>query len=202
MAETGLHVMVIVMLIAMLRAHFRNRSSTYVSGDIFMYYEEGEPSQHVAPDVFVAFDVQPGERTSWFVWREGKAPDVIFEITSRPTRAADQWAKKGLYEGLGVKEYVLFDPLGDYLHPRLQGYRLSQAAYQPIPVIDGSIVSEQLGLRLRGEEAALDLFDLTTGERLLPPSEMAAALDEATAELKNANAEIARLREELARVQK
>jgi Uma2 family endonuclease len=209
MAETGFHVIVMMMLIAMLRSHFRDRADIYVNGNMFMYYEEDEPSQHVAPDVFVAFNVPQGERRSWFVWREGKAPDVVFEITSRSTRANDQGSKKGLYEWLGVKEYFLFDPLGDYLHPALQGYYLNQDRYQPIEKTDGWLVSEELGLRLRNEGNVLDLMNLKTGERLLPPEEMAAAfqsqatiLAEKAADLESANAEIARLTEELARLRK
>jgi Uma2 family endonuclease len=195
MAETGFHVMLIVSLIAMLRAHFRNQTGVYVGGNMFMYYQEGDPSQRVAPDTFVAFGVPPGERRSWFVWQEDKSPDVIFEVTSRATRATDQGAKKGLYEWLGVKEYFLFDPLGDYLQPPLQGYRLSQGLYQPLPSTDGSLLSEQLGLRLKAAGHTLDLFDVQSSLRLLPPSEMATALE-------IANAEIARLRDELARLQK
>jgi len=39
----------------------------------------------------------------------------------------DEVEKKGVYERLGVEEYFLFDPLGEYLQPRLQGYRLVRA---------------------------------------------------------------------------
>ncbi|MBI1802333.1 MAG: Uma2 family endonuclease, partial [Chloroflexi bacterium] len=130
MAETVIHVIAIVYLIGMLRAFFHRRGETYVVGDIFVYYQEGDPAQRVAPDVFVAFGVPTHERRSWFIWQEGKSPDVIFEITSRGTRAEDQGVKKGLYEWLGVKEYFLFDPLGDYLQPRLQGFRWVDGSYK------------------------------------------------------------------------
>ena len=186
MAETGFHVTTLTHLFSMLRTFFARYLDVYVGANMFMYYEEGEPNKKVAPDVFVAFDVPSHERRSWFVWQEGKAPDVVFELTSRGTRGEDQGTKKGLYEWLGVQEYFLFDPLNEYLRPRLQGFRLVKGLYQPLSLEDGQLVSERLGLRLKAREHLLDLYDLRTGARLLPPSEM---MDE-----------IAQLREELARL--
>ena len=53
----------------------------------------------------------------------GNAPFVL-EVTSDTTQKKDLGDKKAIYQRLGVDEYFLFDPLGDYLKPRLQGYRL------------------------------------------------------------------------------
>ncbi|MBI3763590.1 MAG: Uma2 family endonuclease, partial [Chloroflexi bacterium] len=91
MAETGIHVLRIAYCIGMLRAFFRHRHDVYVSGNMFMYYEEGNPKNVVAPDVYVVFGAANAhiERRSWFVWKEGKAPDVIFEFTSKETRDED-----------------------------------------------------------------------------------------------------------------
>ncbi len=214
MAETGYHVKLIAYLICMLRAFFRNQTDVYAGGNMFMYYEEGDNTKRVAPDVFVAFGVIPNERRSWFVWEEGKAPDVVFEITSRGTRIEDQGIKKGLYESLEVKEYFLFDPLNEYLRPRLQGFRLVNGLYQPLPLVEEQLESEQLDLRLKAAIHMLDLFDRQTGRRLLPPMESAAALEQAETRMQEtetrmreevearraAEAEVARLREELARL--
>ncbi len=214
MAETGFHVTLIAYLIGMLRAFFRNQTDVYAGGNMFMYYEEGDNTKRVAPDVFVAFGVIPNERRSWFVWEEGKAPDVVFEITSRGTRIEDQGIKKGLYESLEVKEYFLFDPLNEYLRPRLQGFRLVNGLYQPLPLVEEQLESEQLDLRLKAAIHMLDLFDRQTGRRLLPPMESAAALEQAETRMQEtetrmreevearraAEAEVARLREELARL--
>ena len=57
---------------------------------------------------------------------------MIFEVTSSKTRKEDSVTKRDLYAKLGVLEYFLFDPLGDYLKPRLQGYRLEDDRYSPI----------------------------------------------------------------------
>ena len=202
MAETGFHVALMVYVIGMLRAFFHRRSDAYVGGNMFVYYEEGDPSQCVAPDTFVAFGVSPHERRSWFLWQEGKAPDVVFEFTSRSTRAADQGSKRGLYAYLGVKEYFLFDPLGDYLRPNLQGFRLVDGAYQNIVLVDEQMHSEQLGLRLKANGAQLDLYEAQTNRRLLPPPEMTDALAEMTDALAKAESEISRLRAEVERLKK
>jgi len=42
-----------------------------------------------------------------------QVPAVIFEMTSTENRSEDRNFKKDLDEGLGVKEYWLFDPKGE-----------------------------------------------------------------------------------------
>ncbi|MEW5985815.1 MAG: Uma2 family endonuclease [Chloroflexota bacterium] len=210
MAETGFHVKLMTYLITMLRAHFRHRRDVYVSGNMFLYYQEGQPRKFVAPDVFVAFGVegfQIRERHSWFVWKEGKAPDVIFEFTSKATWQEDLVKKKALYEQLGVQEYFLFDPLDEYLAEQLEGYRLEGGLYVPMPSEEGQLESQVLGLVLRAEEGELALYDATTGEPLLPPTAMAEYLDNAEeradreAKRRRAlEAEVAALQAELARL--
>jgi Uma2 family endonuclease len=140
----------------------------------------------VAPDTFVALGVSPRERRSWFLWQEGKAPDVVFEFTSRSTR--------GLYAYLGVKEYYLFYPLGEYLRPNLQGFRLLDGAYQNIPLVNERLHSEQLGLRLKAHGAQLDLYEAQTNRRLLPPPEMTDAPADAESEISRLRAEVERLK--------
>ena len=93
MAETDSHLTLIAYLLAMLRSFFESRE-VYVGGNMLMYYEEGDPTQCVAPDLFVVFNTTPERRRSWFIWKENKAPDVIFEFTSKSTRLQDRGAKK------------------------------------------------------------------------------------------------------------
>ncbi len=214
MAETGFHVTLIAYLISMLRAFFQGRKDLYVGGNMFLYYEEGDPHKSLSPDVFIVFDVQAHERRSWFTWKEGKGPDVVFEFTSRSTRAEDQGSKKGLYEWMGIKEYFLFDPLDEYLQPRLQGFRLADGFYQPIPLIEEALESQQLGLTLKADGHLLRLSDTQTHVGLPLPFEMLTLLKaetearqaeaearQAEAEARqSAEAEVARLREELAKL--
>ena len=211
MAETGFHVTLIAFVLSMLRAFFRQQADVYVGSNMFVYYEEGNNNRKFAPDVFVTFGVPGFERRSWFMWKEGKGPDVIFEFTSKGTQEEDQFTKKGLYEWLGVKEYFLFDPLDEYLKPRLQGFRLVGGVYQPISAVNGQLQSELLGLTLGAEGNMLTLGNTKTGERLLPPPELldayrtestarrvaeARVAEESTAR-RAAEAEVERLRAEL-----
>ena len=97
----------------------------YVSGDLLVYYVQGNPRKYVVPDAFVVKGVVPKARRVYKIWVEGKAPDVVIETTSKKTRRKDTVEKPELYARLGVKEYFLFDPHQEYLDPPLQGHRLA-----------------------------------------------------------------------------
>jgi Uma2 family endonuclease len=112
------------------------------------------------------------------VWEEGKGPDVVIELTSASTRWEDLGSKKGLYEALGVQEYFLFDPFGEYLSPPLRGFRLSAEGYRPIPPQTAEPItlrSELLGLDLRAEGEWLRLVEPGSGRKLPTPDEVWAA---------------------------
>lgn len=202
MAETDTHRDIMVYLIEALRDFFRDDPQVYVAGNLFVYYEEGDPTQVVAPDVFVVKGVPRQKRRTYKVWEEGKGPDVVIEVSSRKTRREDLGPKKGTYEMMGVQEYYLFDPLGEYLETPLVSYRLTEEGYRPLK--EEWPVSEVLGLTLRVEEGELRLYDPTTGEKLLTPLEAheahrreAKARRQAEARTEAAEAELARLRAEL-----
>lgn len=199
LGETGIHVKQILDLLAALLLRFKNQLNVYCSAAMFLYWDPADPTEVVAPDVFVAFDVAPGERRTWKVWEEGKAPDVILEITSHKTRRKDI-EKKALYEWLGVRELFLFDPLKEYLKPRLQGFRLVEGDYQSLR--GETLFSEVLGLELRVVDDWLRLFDPASGQMLLTPVELGAALERSKVALAQAEAELARLRAELERLSK
>ncbi len=205
MAETDTHINQLIYLREALADYFRDDPNVYVAGNLFVYYVEGDPTQVVAPDVFVVKGVPKGERRIFQVWKEGKGPDVVFELTSKKTRYEDLGTKKGLYELLGVQEYIIFDPLGEYLQPRLMMFRLTPEGYRPV---EGEpLVSQVLGLELRVEGNLLRLVDPRTGERLLTPLEAQEArrqaeqraAEEAEAR-RRAEEELERLRAELARL--
>ena len=182
MAETDVHRDLMIDLIAMLREHFRDDPHVYISGNLFLYYEEGNPRRVVAPDVFVVKGVPGGRRRIYKLWEEEQPPDVVFEVTSPSTRGEDLRTKHELYARLGVAEYFLFDPLDEYLRPPFQGYRLEQDRYVALrPAEDGSLWSAVLGLALHVRGERLRLFD-PEGQRWLPlPEEEQAARQEAEA---------------------
>ena len=158
--------------------YFQKDPKVYVSGNLFIYYEQGNPKAVVAPDVFVVLGVDKKKRFSYKTWEEqDKMPNFILEITSKSTASQDRGIKKGLYAYLGVKEYFQYDPTADYLRPCLQGFRLMEGNYLPIlGQLHGdrlSIHSETLGLELRLEaDGEMRFYNPKTGEKLLSTGEM------------------------------
>ena len=114
MAESDLHREIMVWIIQLLQRFFAGQQ-VYVSGNLLIYYEKGNPRKSVAPDCFVVWDVEPRLQLTYKLWEEGQAPLVVFEVTFRSTRREDMKDKMRLYAQLGVEEYYLYDPTGDYL---------------------------------------------------------------------------------------
>ena len=182
MAETDYQFTAMTETISSLRQWYRGRDDVYVAGDMLMYYVMNDNETSVAPDIFVVFDasgVHP--RSSWFVWREGKAPDFVMELASIGTWRRDAVEKRAIYASMGVTEYWRFDPIGECFTPELVGERLVDGEYQEIRLEtdDAGIYrghSAVLGLdicMLPGRK--LRLYDPATGQWLLTPEEEAAA---------------------------
>jgi Uma2 family endonuclease len=175
MAETTLHRKVMSNVIGGLERRYADVPDVWVGGNLFLYYQRGNPEKSVAPDVLLTRGIEKRDREIYLLWEE-KPPTLIFEITSRRTRKEDTGTKKDLYERLGVAELVLFDPCGEYLKPRLQGYRLERGRYQPIPLNrDSSLDLRTTGLTLRPEGEHLRLVDTASGKKLLWNEESEAA---------------------------
>ena len=222
MAETDLHRDEMFELIGLLRHRYAGAGDVYVSGNLFVYYEAGNPRAAVAPDVFVVFGVPGHRRRIYKLWEEVVPPSVVIEVTSRKTRREDLRTKMSLYARLGVAEYFLYDPESDYLRPALRGHGLAGEGYVALaPDATGAVRSARLGLDLRLVGGRLELFEVDTGERVARPSEYAEALNrargttgaerqraseaEARAEAQRqraelAESELARLRQELERL--
>src|SRR5438552_15214642 len=111
MGETGIHVRNMLNLIDTLEHRFLADPMVYAWGDMFIYYVEGDKRKHVSPDIFFIRGVTKRMRDCYFLWKEGKAPDCIIELTSKSTRKQDTKVKFELYRDvLKVAEYFLFDP--------------------------------------------------------------------------------------------
>ena len=72
MAETECHQDIMIDFIQMLKHYFRNVNDVHVSGNLLMYYEEGNPRKSVSPDAFVAFGVSKKKRRTYKIWEEGR----------------------------------------------------------------------------------------------------------------------------------
>ena len=172
LAENDAQLAAILYGIGALRVHYAGCRDVYVSGDLLIYYEEGNPRASVPPDVFVVLGVPDRMRMSYKVWEEGKGPDFVLEVASPGTWREDVGPKREVYAGLGVKEYWLYDPMGEHLKPALQGYRLVGGEYERQPLVESvggalSLSSETLGLDLWAKGGKIRFRDPETGLDLL-----------------------------------
>lgn len=191
MGETDYHVIALVYLFDALRDWFRGQENVYVAGDMLLYYEEGNPKARRGPDVMVAKGVVgKHKRRSFRVWEEGVPPTVIIEVTSKKTRREDETEKPPVYASIGVKELFLFDPEGEWLRPRLQGFQLKRGRYVPMTANDAEqIFSPELGLQIAIENHLPRLIDPSTGNPLPTADELAdqaRLAEEARRETRNA----------------
>ena len=207
MAETDVHRDLMSELISELKSFFQNEPDVYVSGNLLLYYVEGNPRKRVAPDVFVVRGVGKEARRIYKLWEEGRPPNVVMELSSRQTWGDDLQRKWQLYQQLGVQEYFIFDPEYDYLVEPLLAYRLEEGQYVPIEVKEGRVRSEVLGLELVDTGETLRLYDPQAG-RFLPTvmeeartrQQVEEALRAEAEARRHAEAEATRLREELERL--
>ena len=192
MAETPVHRDAMINLIWALQEYYCDDAMTYVSGNMLLFYEEGNKRRHLSPDVFVTRGIPKRQRDNYLTWEEGKGPDLVIEVTSKSTRREDQVKKLSLYRDvLSVVEYILFDPRGEYLRPRVQGYRLVGGDYVPIEPVDGRLPSAVTGLHLEADGESLRLYSPVLGRWLPTTAERA---DEAQAEVERLRREIESLR--------
>jgi hypothetical protein len=148
------------------------------------------------------------------MWEEAKGPSVVFEVSSRSTKHEDLGTKMRLYAQLGVQEYYIYDPTGDYLDPTLAAFQLVGDGYLPMEPSNNAVqlddiqltpatdeppeyVSRLLGLRLALDETGyLVFFDEATGQRLLTDEEARQRAEKENARLLD---ELERLRSQLGR---
>jgi Uma2 family endonuclease len=183
MAETDVHREQMNYLIENLKVHFQTRTDVYVSGNIMFYYEEGNPRKVFSPDVMVCFGVSGEDRRTYKLWEEKQFPQVVFEISSRGTWGEDLNKKWFLFQQFGVKEYYIFDPEYDYLPEPLIAYRVKRGELKQIPIKNGRIFSEEIGLEIVDTGKGLRLYNPETKQFMRTLSE--------------SENEVARLREEL-----
>ena len=170
MAETDVHRNLMVDFIGMLQHHFRTEP-VYVSGNLLIYYEEGNVKKSISPDVFVVHGVAKKPRRTYLTWEEGKTPDFVLEVSSRSTYKDDIEKKKDLYAAvLKVKEYYIYDPEGK-IYPNFIGFRLINGTYQEIDFVDSRLPSTVLGLELGERGGVLRLYNPNTQQWLQPPPE-------------------------------
>lgn len=198
MAETDFHINIISYLRQALERFFADRTDVYVSGCIMFYYVEGAPNEVVSPDVMVCFGVPKGERRTYQSWNENDVmPSVIFEIASRKTWSKDRTEKRELYETLGVQEYFIFNPERPKRIPALIAHRLVKDKLEKIPVNEGRVFSQVLGLDVIDNGDSLRLYNSQTKEFLPTIEEIDQQRELLADENARLKAELERLRKQL-----
>ena len=147
--ESQRHQLQMELLLDGLRLWLEGQEDGFVGGNMFVYYSLAQVRNRdfKGPDVFVALGVPKGERRSWVCWEEDKTPDVVIELLSESTIAADKGEKKRIYQDrMHVPEYFWYDPFNP---ADWEGFQLVRGTYQPIAADgQGRRMSELLGLSL------------------------------------------------------
>ena len=194
-----------------LRSCFRDREDVLVAMELVVYYQRGDNTAWLRPDVQVVFGVaRGGNRSTYKVWEEGKVADFVLEVASPSTAEHDARYKAGEYARIGVREYWRLDPEGALMGTALEGYAVTGGRYEPVEAVEvpgggrrlrSRVLGLDLGSRQRDGATVLVFVDPRTGEefdgaleeaerrRRIAEDRADAAEDQASAERVRANAE-------------
>ena len=199
-------------IVSTVREHFRERPDVEVSGNTFIYYEEGNPRRFISPDLHVTLDVTAegfasmDYRNTYLLWEIGKVPDFVLEIASESTARRDVTEKRTLYAEIGFGEYWRFDASGgDFYGEPLVGEYLADGEYHRFdvsPDAEGrpSGYSPALRLRLCWDDGRLRFQDTETGEWLRNYAEERIAHEQERIARETAETRVAELEAELRRL--
>ncbi len=163
----------------------------YVSSELVTYYP-GEA--RFCPDILAVLDVEPHDRQSWIVSREGKGLDLVIEIHVGGDEKKDLDTNVTRYARLGIPEYFVLDRP----RARVLGFRLHGAgSYERILPRRGRLHSDVLSLDLTVESGLLRFYHGTAP--LLFMDELVGRLNGMVAELIDARDGAIRRAEEEAR---
>ena len=164
-------------LIRLLDERYEDRDDVFMSGVVFISYDQRNGNARVAPDFFIAFGVDAAairvNLPNFWLWETGKAPDWVMEVASPSTARNDLETKRNLYAELGIAEYWRFDPTGGELYGKpLAGDRLVDGRYVECETAygaDGSMRahSELLGVDFYWDGTGrFDILDPATGRTI------------------------------------
>lgn len=172
MAESWHHHWLAGLLELMIRLHLADKG-WLVFGNVFIHWPWPQ-FPPLAPDVTA---ISRGEYPtgSYHVGVHGVNPSFVIEITSPYNRENDLVRKRQDYAAAGVPEYLLID-----LHPdgeedyQILGYQFNAGPFYDAldPDEEGGLTFETVGLRfVMVSDRQIDIFDVETGEQLLPPED-------------------------------
>lgn len=125
----------------------------------------GKPPYQPAPDILVHPTLGAVQRQSLNIAQEG-SPALIVEVTS-PSTARDRdldpaspSGKPRLYAAMGVEEYLVFDPLAEFLREQVRAWRLGPRGDEPWErEADGRWHSRALGVSFAANGFLLRVYD-------------------------------------------
>ena len=161
----------------LLERYYRGRPGVFTSGGGFIMYNRANGNDRVAPDFYIAFDVDLDfiyeHLPNFWIWETGKAPDFALEVASPSTAANDLGPKRDLYARLGIAEYWRLDHTGGKLYgDALVGERLIDGEYVAYPRQergDGAVIvhSDLLDLDFCWlGDGVFDALDPATGQTI------------------------------------
>jgi len=162
-----------------LRDALGSYSGKWVTGNLCMYWEEGNYQDYAAPDVLVVDCAPPDPLPGWYLRWADAPPLLVAEIGSKSTFVQDEEPKLWTYGfNLSVPEYL-------YYHPDrrdLRFHRLGEGGYEEVrPDERGWVHSETLDVWFGVEETGWLRVYTPAGERLLSHEEAERARQEAEA---------------------
>ncbi len=135
--------------------------------------EGRKPPLQPSPDILVHTNLAAGHRSSLDVVKDGP-PALVIEVVS-PSTALDRdlnvdlpIGKPGVYAAAGILEYLVFDPLAEFLPARVRAWRLSPE-YDSTPWLPderGHWISDALGVSFAPQGPLLRVYD--QAGRLMP----------------------------------
>lgn len=189
MGETSIHISLVANFLNILKLFFKSREDIFLSGNMNLYYEKGNPNKWFAPDLLVAFGVPNHDRKTYRLWEEKIFPQVIFEVSSNRTWKNDISDKLEIYSELGAEEYYVLDPEFAYLPAPMMVFHRKGERLLSVPVENERVFSPRLGLEIVRAENTFRLFNPEKREFLR-------TLEEAESEVERLKAEIEKLKAE------
>lgn len=127
------------LLLLALASLWAERMDWYFAVDMAVYHTTGiNPRVPVVPDAFLSLGVarqrddQPRGRLSYAVWEENNVVPILAIETVSQTPGAEYDEKFEIYQRLGVRYYVLYNPLywRRDQHQPFEVYKLEDGSYQ------------------------------------------------------------------------
>ena len=161
----------------LLANYYKGRPGVFLSGGGFVMYNRDNGNDRVAPEFYIAFDVDVdfirAHLPNFWIWETGKAPDFVLEMASPSTVATDLGTKRDLYARLGITEYWRLDHTGGKLYgDPLVGERLIDWEYVAYPLQtrgDGAVIAHSDLLDLDFcwlGDGVFDVLDPVTGQTI------------------------------------